>query len=268
MIGGIPLPSLTSMAMGAAFKALFKGVGKVIGAIRKGVSKGAGKGAARAAGELADQAASKPSKIRALLDKFRKKPPARPAVSTLPLAAHQQVDDLLNKGKIVINDGGDAAFRQAVKDDLVRIANNKVGTQTLDDIAKGPHPITIEKYDKTVPYFGKKPGHYGPHAAKGPGYNVPGTGSPTTVRYDPSEIRPGSPPDTTLHHELAHGRNNSLGQNMSDVKNPAGQGPVEGFFWRDKWTNLEEHDVITKYDNPYRAAEGLPLRKGHNHLPR
>ncbi len=38
-IGGIPLPSLTSMAMGAAFKALFKGVGKVIGALRKRIGK-------------------------------------------------------------------------------------------------------------------------------------------------------------------------------------------------------------------------------------
>ena len=35
MIGGIPMPSLTSLAMGAAFKALFKRVGKLIGAIRK-----------------------------------------------------------------------------------------------------------------------------------------------------------------------------------------------------------------------------------------
>lgn len=31
LIGGIPLPSLTSMAIGAAFKALFKGLGKLVG---------------------------------------------------------------------------------------------------------------------------------------------------------------------------------------------------------------------------------------------
>jgi len=36
-IGGIPLPSLTSMAMGAAFKALFKRLGKLVGWIRKRV---------------------------------------------------------------------------------------------------------------------------------------------------------------------------------------------------------------------------------------
>ena len=41
MIGGIPMPSLTSMAMGAMFKALFKGVGKVLGAIRKRLGRGA-----------------------------------------------------------------------------------------------------------------------------------------------------------------------------------------------------------------------------------
>jgi hypothetical protein len=38
-IGGIPMPSLTSMAMGAAFKALFKGIGKSIGALRKRFGK-------------------------------------------------------------------------------------------------------------------------------------------------------------------------------------------------------------------------------------
>jgi uncharacterized Zn-binding protein involved in type VI secretion len=38
-IGGIPMPSLTSMALGAAFKALFKGVGKAIRAIRKRIGK-------------------------------------------------------------------------------------------------------------------------------------------------------------------------------------------------------------------------------------
>jgi uncharacterized Zn-binding protein involved in type VI secretion len=41
MIGGVPLPSLTSMAIGAAFKALFKGVGKLIGAARKKLGRGA-----------------------------------------------------------------------------------------------------------------------------------------------------------------------------------------------------------------------------------
>jgi uncharacterized Zn-binding protein involved in type VI secretion len=40
VIGGIPLPSLTSMAMGAAFKALFKGVGKVLGAARRRLGRG------------------------------------------------------------------------------------------------------------------------------------------------------------------------------------------------------------------------------------
>ncbi len=40
MIGGVPLPSLSSMAIGAAFKAAFKGVGKVIGAARKKLGKG------------------------------------------------------------------------------------------------------------------------------------------------------------------------------------------------------------------------------------
>jgi uncharacterized Zn-binding protein involved in type VI secretion len=41
VIGGIPLPSLTSLAMGAAFKALFKRLGKLIGWIRKRLGKGA-----------------------------------------------------------------------------------------------------------------------------------------------------------------------------------------------------------------------------------
>lgn len=40
LIGGFPLPSLLSMAMGAALKALFKGVGKVLSAVRKRLAKG------------------------------------------------------------------------------------------------------------------------------------------------------------------------------------------------------------------------------------
>ncbi len=39
MIGGVPLPSLSSMAIGAAFKAAFKGVGKLLGAARKKLGK-------------------------------------------------------------------------------------------------------------------------------------------------------------------------------------------------------------------------------------
>ncbi len=40
LIGGIPMPSLLSMAMSAAFKALFKGLGKVMSAVRKRLAKG------------------------------------------------------------------------------------------------------------------------------------------------------------------------------------------------------------------------------------
>lgn len=40
LIGGFPLPSLLSMAMGAALKALFKGLGKVLSAVRNRLAKG------------------------------------------------------------------------------------------------------------------------------------------------------------------------------------------------------------------------------------
>ena len=40
LIGGIPMPSLLSMAMGAMFKALFKGLGKLFQGIRKRFGKG------------------------------------------------------------------------------------------------------------------------------------------------------------------------------------------------------------------------------------
>jgi uncharacterized Zn-binding protein involved in type VI secretion len=41
MIGGVPVPSLTSAAIGAAFKAVFKGVGRVVAAARKRMSRAA-----------------------------------------------------------------------------------------------------------------------------------------------------------------------------------------------------------------------------------
>ena len=95
-------------------------------------------------------------------------------------------------------------------------------------------------------------------------------GSTTTIRYDPSDPHfntPGSPSDSVLLHEMAHARNNSYGENMGD------QGPMTGSklrddAWKRRWSNIEEHDVINNYDNAYRKEQGLPLRKGHSHLPR
>jgi hypothetical protein len=172
---------------------------------------------------------------------------------------------------LVIADGGDWKFAGAAYNDLLRIADTDTGKKLLDEIKNGRHPITIEKYDPKAVYNGQPPGALGPHAEyMANGSRNPAAGSPTAIRYDPLDPRwhsPGSPSDATLFHEMAHAKNASDGRIMAGQQPPS-KGPVRDRMWENRWTDVEEHDVIGNYENPYRREQGLPERKGHGHFPR
>ncbi|MBK8240212.1 MAG: hypothetical protein IPK74_32200 [Deltaproteobacteria bacterium] len=105
MIGGVPLPSLTSMAMGAAFKALFKGVGVVGRAVGK----------------------TRPG--RAL------------RMAVLARRGRKYVAKLLDDWTIRLH--GDDAFNRAAIRDLEIIAGSPAGRAMFDDVARTGHHVDL-----------------------------------------------------------------------------------------------------------------------------
>jgi uncharacterized Zn-binding protein involved in type VI secretion len=81
IIGGIPLPSLTNMAVGLAFKAVFSGIGKIVKAVRaakaaaaaeKAAQEAAAKAAREAAEKAAKEAAAKAASEASVADKLER----------------------------------------------------------------------------------------------------------------------------------------------------------------------------------------------------
>ncbi|HET9985770.1 MAG TPA: M91 family zinc metallopeptidase [Longimicrobiales bacterium] len=213
LIGGIPMPSLTAMVIGAAIKGIFKGIGKV----------------------------------------FRK------------LTAKSFIQRLLDKGVIVIEDGGNAAFRQAVMKDLEKMAESAAGRMLLRDLEK-----SFEKIGQGVVIAPLSAGAKGPFCRGGwagihPSAHPNGTGQGcgSRIEYDPSKFpnpkAPGTPSDVVLFHEMNHAANNAAGRNMDSLKSgdPA---------WDRSWTNWEEHNTVNA-ENGYRRDQGLPQRKDYRHIP-
>jgi uncharacterized Zn-binding protein involved in type VI secretion len=238
MIGGIPLPSLTSMAVGAAFKAMFKGLGKAFQWLRK-LRKGtpnfsragtlAGLGPARAADKI-DYAAQY----------------AR---------AGQLIEEMEMKGKLILR--GDHEFLAAARRHLRQIACSKIGRKNLEIIHASPHSIVIEHLNDAPRRLRKR----GPHIQYDSvsGAKDPARGSGATIRYDPEKGFPGSPPDSIVNHELGHGTRAVQGENR--VGEPMDRGADNR-----RWTDAEEYDNINQNDNAYRQERGLPLRTGHNRV--
>lgn len=243
LIGGFPLPSLSGMAIGAAFKGLFKGLSKLCKALKKGFAK---KFLRLADKEVADDAVtgvfSRPATNRT------------PNLRAVFPRACKQVDDLMRNGKLML--GGDEAYQNAVEAHLRKIACTEVGQKMLDEIGRSSRRVYIEPWEV---------GATGNTARRATdGAFVPGRGSNTTIHFNPDpncgRYTPGSPPDTSLAHELGHARNNALGNN-------ARYNTVPGGFDKNRWSNMEEYNNINNLDNPYREEWGLPTRTGHNSKP-
>jgi RHS repeat-associated protein len=161
-------------------------------------------------------------------------------------SSRRAVDRMLREGTLAIH--GDDKYKNAVKRDLYRIASSRSGRKTLDTIHNAGHPVTIQDWDP------RRPGNAcGPHNR---GAYPPGTGSPSSVFYNPSQQGrpPGSPPDAGLNHELGHAAHNSTGTNNKFAPGY----PTSGF------PNGEEHNNTMNEDNSYRDERGLPPRQDYN----
>jgi uncharacterized Zn-binding protein involved in type VI secretion len=213
LIGGVPVPSLTAMAIGAAIKGIFKGLGAI----------------------------------------FRK------------LTAKSYVGRLLAEGVIVIEDGGNKAFRDAVTKDLETMAASQAGRSVLSNLEKDLAKIGQDvRISPLPPGMGDhcQPNNWG---AVSPSAHPQGTGvgSGSRVQYDPGNwpnaAHPGTPSDAVLNHELNHAASSAAGTNMDQLKSGDPRFDHE-------WTNWEEHNT-TNADNGYRREQGYPPRKDYNHLP-
>jgi len=240
VIGGFPLPSLSGMAIGAAFKALFNGFGKMIKALR---SKG-GK-ASQLVRESSEDAVTQVSR-EAATNKLGGK---GPDVLKNYVKASQLIQDMLDGNFLKI--AGDDAFKKAVESDLRKIACTKTGRDALEQIVGSNKKVTIE------PWPAGKSGNAA--AKKSTGAYTPGVGSDSTVYYNPTQTGrpPGSPPDVGLMHEMGHARNNAMG--TAQPKNvPA---PEPGYPQK---YGMEEYNNLKDADNPYRQEMGYPPRADYN----
>jgi uncharacterized Zn-binding protein involved in type VI secretion len=279
LIGGVPMPSLLDLAMGAVMQGLFKGISKAVKkvkaarAVRMGddLADFAGsswtnpnKAARPTSGEMWDQLID--AKFIDGDDLLTRTKNAYDVYSE----AVDQVDRLLRERRIII-DSTDPDMIKLVKDDLYHMASNPVGRETLERIQKA------DTFETTItPGAGKRG-------------RAPGSGASTDVQYDPWVYEADHfPPDSVLHHELVHAANNAEGVNRArrtdSLVQKNGQMTYEQVppdpapEWaqpnmteaerladaKSQWGNLEEQNVIRNQDNPYREGFNTPVRTGHD----
>jgi uncharacterized Zn-binding protein involved in type VI secretion len=269
-IGGFPMPSLLSVAMGAAFKAAFSGLSRL-------------RNLARAADDVADAADSGISGFSRMSRSaddtgevtgvFRRTPESdvtgvfrRPSTIDESLANYQralnQVEDLERRGAMVM--GGDPALQQAARSDMIRIAMSEEGRLLMDDIATGH-----ANHGSRVHLNPQPAGTYsnGPHVSRPPGWGsrdpdgAPGVPVDSTVTYTPGVEGGGArgtrntPSDVVLIHELHHGNTAQNGVNSSKVA-----------ATKPGYPNMEEEMAVAT-ENAYRRERGLPTRIDYDDLP-
>lgn len=284
LIGGVPMPSLLDMAMGAAIQGLFKGISKAVKKVKAAR-------AARAGDDMAAQAARNTSGSGATLPRPTKDSYWRRLLTASGddvgeairrrARARQLVDGMMHDGKIRV--GGDDAFQDLVVEDLYLMASTRTGRETLERIGRTDHdtyidPLTEYRAKSNKPNAGPCAGPRGKGASFDEAAGTPGGGSDSTVYYDPAtSSSPNTPPDATLNHELGHAANNAEGMNRGGASpevldqphmtpDQRAAMPRDDLALDDRWTHLEEQNVIRNQDNPYRAETGLPQRFGHGDL--
>jgi hypothetical protein len=258
-IGGFPLPSLMSFAIGAAFKAVFAGLGRL-------------RGLFRAADDVVEEGVDAFSRVDHVRGNtspgmgIPARPPRHPPSIDESLANYQralrQVEDAEARGALVMS--GDPNLQQAARSDLIRIAMSNEGRMLMDDIvtAHGTHGSRVHLNPQPA---GTYP--HGPHSSRPPGWGqraADGTsGAPcdTTVTYTPGVEGGGArgttatPSDVVLVHELDHSSRAQHGNNMAEHA-PTKEG----------YPNMEE-ELAVGSENAYRRERGLPERADYNDLP-
>jgi RHS repeat-associated protein len=146
IIGGVPLPSLTNLAVGAAFKLAANGFGKVVKAVRaaevaaaaeKAVQEAAEEAAGKAAQEAAEQAAKEAA------EKAAKETAEREAAATAAAAAKKAEQEAAEKS------AKEAAEREAATAAELRPVEERPCVGEPIDTATGA--VTMEKIDINLP---------------------------------------------------------------------------------------------------------------------
>ena len=263
VIGGVPMPSLLNMAMGTAMKGIFAGTGKLARKFRANkIAKEAGESVSdnfsRRMARNSDEVPQAPRRGGDEVTQVYR----RASKDTIDYVGNyvgaSKLIDIMEHHTVSLIILGDEAFVKAVRSQLRQVACSKIGREVLEDIMQSKRKVVIEHLDDAPAELQG----YGPHCARDKYPDASnGTGSDSTIRYDPHEKLEGSPPDTTLMHELGHARTGANGTDKAG--NTTGMKPETKAQWRD-W---EEVEVIDGVDNPYRKERGLPLLSGHDHLP-
>jgi hypothetical protein len=234
MVGGFPMPSLLSMAMGQLFKGLFKGIGKLASRLRAAVVLHRFLRHASIHGD----------------DAFQKL--VRQDLARMSRTA---------QGRSILN----RIRRSGQKLEIHHPSSN---AQTAKDFAQyGDHCAPLGSKGHVKIEIDPN-GPYRAELSDGNVYPVKVTGKNTgegsRVVYDPaswpSAQNPGSPSDVILAHELNHAANNATGEGMGALKDPD---PA----WNSAWTNHEEHNTVGA-ENAYRGERGgVPHRDDYSVLP-
>jgi uncharacterized Zn-binding protein involved in type VI secretion len=247
-IGGVPMPSLSSKATGAAFKAAFKGLGKAARMLRGALGKG---------GKLKRNVAVRP--VRSNPGRYG----PSTSVGTTSFMTRQSyqracelIDQLKASQKLKIK--GSPEFIAKAERDLRLIASSNTGRRMMEDIqSSGKKVILLEGGPSAKAASSIDAALDQSH----PGGARPGPGSDSVVKYNPDEwMGSNSPPDTVLAHEMGHARNAAKGEDLSDM----------GFHDardRARWSDGEEMQTIENIENPYRRERGLEERTGHDDSP-
>ncbi len=293
LVGGVPMPSLLSFAIGLAVRGLMQGLGRGVRALRamRSAADDLGEAAGRAADDVAEAGARSADDLAEAGARSADDVADAAARSADDLAddvfeagdtliteldeARRFVDELESSGAIRI--GGDDAFQRAVREDLERVVGTPTGRRVFGDIQANHstrgHRVDIEPLDPRNPDHARIGPHMDPangnasRAADG----TPGSGSDSTIRYNAGE-REYMPhddgyfePDELLLHEGLHARNAGRGEVNShyyDPSNPAAD--QNGWVQRpspepDVAPNPEELDAV-RTESAYRRERGYPER--------
>jgi len=232
LVGGAPMPSLTSFALGLAFKGMFSGVGALASRMRERAvaarflnhAKVVGDDAFKLALSIDVKRIARTKVGRKLLNDLRK---SGKELTIKSSQADQKAAQRFNRY-------GDHCTRPSGSH--ARIVPDPEGSH-IADIGRGPERVKI--------------------VGSGPGAGSEIVYSPE--RW-PSNRHPGSPSDVVLAHELNHARNNAYGKSTAELTDAD---PT----WNDNWTNREEAATVG-VENDYRAERGgVPQRVNYRTMP-
>jgi hypothetical protein len=171
-------------------------------------------------------------------------------------------DGTYQMGNIIINQGSrNPNFQRDVLNDLAMIGTTPQGQQTLNNIQTNPGGNTVTIVERNNPSDPTNGGATPANFANASN----GTGTNSTIDYDPSvypvanstdsRSQHDTPSDAILHHELTHADHHT-------------HGTRDGTTRSDCFTTNEEFNTIgnpggTGPDNTYRRERGIEERNNH-----